>query len=65
MPNTLQPGAAQFEFGSLKLQAQAVVVFQFHQPEFALGSLGTKGQREEKKDGGFHVAAHGQVQEEP
>ncbi|MNO05281.1 hypothetical protein D3C81_2266040 [compost metagenome] len=37
-----QGGAAELELGTLKLQADAVVVLQLHQPEFGLVGKGAK-----------------------
>ena len=59
-----QGGAAELELGSLKLQADAVVVLQLHQPELGLVGKGVKGEQQEQCGSGHSKQAHGQPSEE-
>ncbi|MNE15579.1 hypothetical protein D3C80_1084940 [compost metagenome] len=59
-----QGGAAELELGPLKLQADAVVVLQLHQPELGLVGKGVKGEQQEQCGSGHSKQAHGQPSEE-
>ncbi|MNP45395.1 hypothetical protein D3C76_1393170 [compost metagenome] len=59
-----QIGGAEFQLGPLKLQAEAVVVLQLHQPELGLVGKGVKGEQQEQCGSGHSKQAHGQPSEE-
>ncbi len=57
LPRLTKPpdrGAPKLHLSPLKLQAQAIVVFQLNQPEFTIGGQSTERQCQQQEGGACH-----------